>query len=203
MASTLASSLSCWRMSPPTSFGLPPTVRLSRGERGADVVLVEPELAVKLDAPGQRHEVARPLAAELAEGVARRAAHEVDVRRGEHLLQGQVARVLLPLLAAKLQHVAVEHPDDLLALRDVLDGLREMADRVGDEVGVEAVEVDDRLLLGRVAEAPSSVLARCALVGIGAASNVTFAFPHASRSRWSVPYFARSHWRKAARLTGE
>ena len=105
-----------------------------------------------LDAAQERHEVARALAAELPEGVARGAGEEVDVGRGQYLRQGQVARVLLALFAAQLQHVAVEDADDLLAARQLLHRLGKVADRVGDQLRVVQVEVDHGLLLRRVAQ---------------------------------------------------
>ena len=80
--------------------GLPPAAqRLPLEQPGADVVLVEPELAVQLDAVRERHEMA-VAGARRAEGVAGGAGQKVDVGTVPDLLQSGMARVLLPMLAA-------------------------------------------------------------------------------------------------------
>ncbi len=96
--------------------------------------------------------MAGALAAELAERVAGRTGEKVHVRRGEDFFKRQMSGILLALLAAQLQQIAVEGTHNLLMMGDVLDGFRESADRVGHQIRVVQIEIDDGLLLGRIAQ---------------------------------------------------
>ena len=63
--------------------GPPPFADAPFGERGAYVVFVEPQFAVQLHTAEERHEMGRPLTAELAEGIAGGAGQKIDIGRIE------------------------------------------------------------------------------------------------------------------------
>ena len=132
---------------------------LGRSE-GAHVHLDEPELVVQPQAGVRPHREDGSLSADLPEGVAGRAAEEVDIGRGNQPCGSQMTSIG-DGAAGQLHRVAVKGPHQQLSSASLLEGvgkafdglgvvLREMARIVGDPAGIRLTRQIQLTLLHRL-----------------------------------------------------